>query len=170
MDDFWEDSEFARKHYVGEPVTDLMIASVEKELGYKLPRAYIELLRTQNGGAPKRTNHPAAPTSWAKDHVALTAIFGIDRAKRHSLCGGGGSRFYHEEWGYPDIGIYFADCPSAGHDMIALDYRKCGPQGEPEVVHVDQECDCKITFLARNFSEFLRGLRADEDYEDEEHL
>ena len=32
------------------------------------------------------------------------------------------------EWEYPDIGIYFGNCPSGGHDMIALDYRTCGPK------------------------------------------
>jgi hypothetical protein len=26
------------------------------------------------------------------------------------------------EWEYPNIGIYFGNCPSGGHDMIALDY------------------------------------------------
>lgn len=42
--------------------------------------------------------------------------------------------------------------------MIFFDYRECGPQGEPKVVHVDQEMDYKITFLADNFEEFIRGL------------
>ena len=70
-----------------------------------------------------------------------------------------------DEWGYPEIGVYICDCPSAGHDMIALDYRKCGKNGEPEVVHVDQESDYKITFLAVNFEQFIMSLKHDEAYE-----
>ena len=35
--------------------------------------------------------------------------------------------------------------------MIFLDYRACGPQGEPAVVHVDQENAYKITHLADSF-------------------
>lgn len=64
-------------------------------------------------------------------------------------------------WNYPDIGVYFGDCPSAGNNMICLDYRKNGKNGEPEVVHVDQEFDYKITFLASDFEEFIKGLVAD---------
>ena len=66
--------------------------------------------------------------------------------------------------GYPDIGVYICDCPSAGHDMICLDYRKNGKNGEPEVVHVDQELDYKITFLAENFELFVTGLVSDDLY------
>lgn len=63
-----------------------------------------------------------------------------------------------DEWEYPAIGVTICDCPSAGHDMIFLDYRKCGPQGEPAVVHIDQESDYHITPLANTFEAFIRGL------------
>jgi hypothetical protein len=73
--------------------------------------------------------------------------------------------------GYPDIGIYVCDCPSAGHDMVYLDYRKNGKDGEPEVVHIDQELDYSITFLAENFESFIRGLIHESVYDRfEEHL
>jgi hypothetical protein len=70
-----------------------------------------------------------------------------------------------EEWGYPDIGVYFADCPSAGHDMLCLDYRDCGRDGEPRVVHVDQESGYKVTHVADNFQAFVSGLEPDEAFE-----
>jgi hypothetical protein len=116
-------------------------------------------MKVQNGGIPRNTCHPTkAPTSWAEDHVAITGIMGIGRTKTYSLCGELGSQFMQEEWGYPDIGICICDCPSAGHDMIMLDYRKCGRDGEPRVVHVDQESDYTITVLAKDFETFVRGL------------
>jgi hypothetical protein len=163
---FWEDSDYARQEYVGAPVTIEMIEAVESELGYKLPEAYLSLIRSQNGGLPLRTNHRTTQaTSWASDHVAITGIYGLDREKPYSLCGTFSSKFWMEEWGYPDIGIYFADCPSAGHDMLCLDYRDCGPTGEPKVVHVDQECDYEITPVADSFEAFIRGLEAESAFE-----
>lgn len=162
LSDFWKDSDYARQKYVGPSFTDLDVARVEKELGYKLPKSYITLMRTQNGGIPKRTDHKTSEgTSWAEDRIAITGIYSIGKDKTYSLCGKFKSRFWVSEWGYPPIGIYFADCPSAGHDMLCLDYRECGPSGEPEVVHIDQERDYKITLVAKNFESFIRGLEGD---------
>ncbi|UZR93826.1 SMI1/KNR4 family protein [Chondrinema litorale] len=156
---FWDNSDYALKNYVCEPLTMELLMSVEDELGYKLPQFYIEMMKNQNGGLPVNTCFPTeSSNSWAGDHVAITGIFGIGRDKPYSLCGNGGSQFMIEEWGYPEIGICICDCPSAGHDMIMLDYRKCGKDGEPQVVHVDQEGDYRITFVAETFEEFVRGL------------
>ena len=173
LTNFWDDNWYALKEYVSDPPSDELIASVEEELGYKLPAAYIWLMKQHNGGIPVNTCYPCdEPTCWADDHVAITGIFGIGREKSCSLCGELGSQFMIDEWEYPAIGVAICDCPSAGHDMIFLDYRACGPQGEPAVVHVDQENDYKITHLADSFEESVRGLEheslydLDEDVED----
>jgi hypothetical protein len=164
--DFWEDSDYARQEYVAAPLTDEILAAVESELGYRLPRAYVALARHQNGGTPRRTNHRTKErTSWAEDHVAITGIYSIAFDKPCSLCGTFGSKFWMEEWGYPNIGVYFADCPSAGHDMFCLDYRVCGPKGEPRVVHIDQEFEYKVTHVADNFESFVRGLESEDAFE-----
>jgi hypothetical protein len=166
LTNFWDDSDYALKEYVEELPSSELIASVEQELGYKLPVAYVELMRQHNGGIPVNTCFPTKEsTSWADDHVAITGIFGIGRTKTYSLCGELGSEFMLDEWGYPAIGICICDCPSAGHDMIMLDYSACGPQGEPTVVHVDQEYDYAITFLAKDFESFIRGLVNEQVYD-----
>ena len=165
---FWDDNEYALKEYVSTPPSDELIASVEEELGYKLPAAYIWLMKQHNGGIPVNDCYPTdKPTSWAEDHVAITGILGIGREKGCSLCGELGSQFMIDEWGYPAIGVAICDCPSAGHDMIFLDYRACGPQGEPAVVHVDQENDYKITHLADSFEEFIRGLEPESAFDED---
>jgi len=159
LSDFWDDSEYGLQNYVEEKLTDELLKSIEAELGYKLPGSYISLMKIQNGGIPTKTCYPTqTPTSWADNHVAITGIMGIGRDKTYSLCGQLGSKFMIEEWEYPSIGVVICDCPSAGHDVIMLDYRKCGRNGEPEVVHVDQEFDYKITTLAENFESFIIGL------------
>ncbi|MDR2639505.1 MAG: SMI1/KNR4 family protein, partial [Helicobacteraceae bacterium] len=167
--DFWDDSAYALQNCVGEYPDDELIGSVEKELGYKLPDSYIEFIKLHNGGAPKKNCFPTnEPTNWAEDHIAVTTIFGVTRNKLYAINGELGSAFMQEEWGYPNIGVYIADTPTAGHEMIALDYRKCGANGEPEVVYVDQEADYKIIFLAKDFESFIKGLVSEEAYNDDE--
>ncbi|MDT0529139.1 SMI1/KNR4 family protein [Micromonospora sp. DSM 115977] len=145
------------------PLTDEVLREVEVRLGRILPTAYVDLARRHNGGSLARDAHPTpGRTSWAKDHVGVYTLAAIGRTASFSLCGALGSAFWITEWGYPDIGIYIADCPSAGHDMVALDYRS---PGQPTVVHVDQEWNYQITILAPDFETFLAGLIDESEYD-----
>ncbi|WP_341716484.1 SMI1/KNR4 family protein [Micromonospora sp. FIMYZ51] len=167
-DTFWDDNEYALGAYVDVPPSPALIDSVEADLGYRLPASYVALMRSHNGGMPHDRCCPApSRTTWAETHVAVDGIMGIGRKRRYSLAGEAGSRFWIEEWGYPAIGVYFATCPSAGHDMIAFDYRDSGPDGEPRVVHVDHEWDYQVTVLAPNFVSFVQALRPESQYEEE---
>jgi len=149
-----------------DPLTDEVLQTVQAQLGHRLPIAYIDLARRHNGGMFARDAHPSpSRTTWAEDHVGVYSLAAIGRTASFSLCGEHGNAFWVAEWGYPDIGVYIADCPSAGHDMIALDYRS---PGEPAVVHVDQEWDYQITVLAPDFETFVTGLVDESDYDVED--
>ena len=151
---FWKDTDYAFESYIGREVTDEDIKNAEAELGYILPAAYIELLKNHNGGVVKKNCF----INDDDDCVYITGIYGIDRDKKYSLLGEMGNEFWISKVKYPPIGIVVADTISGGHDMIFLDYRECGPTGEPKVVRVDQECDYSITLLADNFGDFIKNL------------
>ena len=140
---FWKDTDYAFESYIGREVTDEDIKNAEAELGYTLPAAYIELLKNHNGGVVNKNCF----INDDDDCVYITGIYGIDRDKKYSLLGEMGNEFWISKVKYPPIG-----------DMIFLDYRECGPTGEPKVVRVDQECDYSITPLADNFGDFIKNL------------
>lgn len=153
LQNFWDDSNYFTSP---SPITDELIKATEESLNYKLPQTYIELLKSKNGGSPKNNYFPI-PNSDNNNYVIVNGIcgiggqWGIDSKEL-------GSRFMIEEWGYPDIGIVVGQCPSAGHDVIMLDYSLCGKNGEPQILHVDQESDYRKTFLAKNFETFICGF------------
>ena len=162
---FWNDVDYAFESYIGKPVTDKDIKAAEADLGYTLPAAYIELLKNHNGGVVKKNCF----INDDGDCVYVTGIYGIDRDKKYSLLGEMGNKFWISKVKYPPIGVVVADTISGGHDMIFLDYRECGPTGEPKVVRVDQEGDYSITPLADNFGDFIKNLYISiEDITDEE--
>jgi hypothetical protein len=144
---------------VQEPaVTSDIVHRVEQEIGYRLPEAYIELAKLHNGGYVTRGAH-AIPSETGRErrYLLIDRIASIGYAKRDSLCGHMGSRFWQDTWGYPDIGVYFG--VADGHEIVCLDYRVCGPQGEPTVVLVEQEYDYRVTEVAPSFQAFIMGLR-----------
>lgn len=73
-----------------------------------------------------------------------------------------GSRAMIKEWHYPE-GVLIGMTPSAGHDVIMLQY-EADSDAEPCVVHVETEtCDGEpiVTVLAVNFISFLQRLESD---------
>ena len=154
---FWEEGEEAQK-YTGTPAADGQFAETEKKLGYKLPASYKWLIEQRNGGVPVNKRHTIdMPIPWDRNHTDIECIMGIDPSVEFSLLGELGTKYMVGECGYPDIGVVI--CPVSGNrDLIFLDYRHCGPEGEPEVALVDRDWNNEIIFLADNFESFIRGL------------
>lgn len=144
--------------------TPAMIAKAEKDLKKTLPVKFKELMRIQNGGgmSDEKSCIAAKGTTWGEAHACIESIIPVEE-----LCEEQDN--WVNEWGYPNIGIYFGNCPSGGHDMFAFDYRTCGPKGEPSVVHVDQEnkTPYKITYVAPTFGAFLQALQPESAFEEE---
>lgn len=151
MDDYFEDSDDEKK-----PLTAAMIRAAEKTLGYRLPAAYVDLLKIQNGGYLQRKAFPTTKCPrWAKDHVQFRDIMGIGE---DGIDDKTGSPYLIKEWEYPNVGVVIS---SDGHTAFMLDYSKCGKSGEPRVIWVDVESgDDKpqVVVLAINFETFLEKL------------
>ena len=167
--DLWDNDKYFLKEYIGKTPTDEDFKKVEKELGYRLPESYKALMRIQNGGVfYKNTFELPFQREWTGELIDVEYILGVDSAKKYSLCGEFGNKLWIEEWKYPNIGIAVCGTSSGGHDMIFLDYSDCGPEGEPCVVHIDQEGNYEITYLADNFKDFIDRLFNNEENEDED--
>ncbi|HEY4431188.1 MAG TPA: SMI1/KNR4 family protein [Paenibacillus sp.] len=151
---FWDDSEYAFEEYISKSPTDALIASVEEELVFKLPKYYVEMMKLHNGGIPHNNRYPIPGT---EEFITISGILGIGRDKNKSLCGASGSRTVIENGRYPEVGVVICDCPSE-NEVVMLDYREFGNDGEPEVIHVDRDNKYKITRLADNFESFIAGL------------
>ena len=170
LKNLWNNDRYSLKEHVGKTPTDEDFEKVEKELGYRLPESYKTLMRIQNGGELRKNNFEGPfKRNWTSGSFDIEYISGVDSSKRYSLCGEFGSKFWIEEWKYPNIGIAICGTSSGGHDMIFLDYSDCGSEGEPCVVHIDQEGGYEITYLADNFKDFVDGLfpSLDDEYEDD---
>ena len=163
----WSDLDISLKEYQTPIPSAESIITIEKELGYKFPNSYLEFMKGHNGGLVEKCRYAYVdPETNRENEVIINGFLGIGSDKPNTIMGSFGSKFWIEEWEYPDIGIVICDCPSAGHDLVFLDYRECGPNGEPCVSHVDQEADFEITKIADSFEMFVKRL----DYEKVEEV
>lgn len=134
-------------------LTDDMVAVAEQALGVKLPRAYLDLLRIQNGGYLRAMGgpsgcelvdfipgvgprHPSIVTYHQPLRVAPAAPADLLTPPLHNglvpFCGD-------------------------GHYLYCLDYRASGPAAEPRVVFLDVG-DGGTDVVADDFAFFLGAL------------
>ena len=66
------------------------------------------------------------------------------------------------EWGLPSSLVLLS---GDGHFWVALDYRACGPAGEPSVVYVEADTDVDVQ-LATDFRAFVEGLVPSDSFAD----
>ncbi|CAM4151891.1 SMI1 / KNR4 family protein [Bacillus manliponensis] len=142
-----------------QPLTDEIVKKAEEILQVKLPDAYINLLKTQNGGYIEYNAHPSSEkTSWADDHVSIDSIMGISLNENDSSILE--STYYIQEWEMPENLVLLC---GDGHTWIALDYRETSEN--PPIIFIDNEWE-QIVQLAPNFATFLNGLTVWEHHEE----
>lgn len=139
------------KRYVGPRLTDEMVSAAEANLGVKLPAALVELFRESNGGFMKK---PCFDVTGQEGDDCMRHVGGI--GWDGGLDGELGSLYMAEEWSYPAGLLWIA---GDGHTGVFLDYRSCGPQGEPAVAWYDAEFEIPPIHLADTFAEFLGQLK-----------
>ena len=146
-----------------QAVTPERIAQVEAALGYPLPASYIALMTLHNGGSLNRYIYRYPEEDGSESELLVHDISGIGFDGDSTLCGACGSRFWEDpdNWGYPPIGIYFAE-EDSGHGLFALDYRNLPADDEPPVVNIYHD-GMTITRIAAHFAEFVRRLSGDDD-------
>lgn len=158
--DFWHDTRESQRRHQSAEADYRLIREVEEQLGYKLPGSYIELMKKHNGGLVNRCWYPVrTPAKSYTDYIQITDILGIGFDAPYSLCGRFGSRFLMEGWKHDaKLGVAICNTVKPGRALVFLDYRKCGVNGEPEVVYADSETG-EEQVIARDFEAFVRGLR-----------
>jgi hypothetical protein len=139
------------KHTIRHPLRENEVTALEEELGIRLPASFLDLLRIQNGGYVRfdgvlREAGDGAPTLYT-----VRSIGGISRS--HSLSVNAMAESA-ANWEIPQGLVCF---DGDGHWWLGLDYRECGPDGEPPVVHIESD-DQRTEVVAPNFERFLAGL------------
>lgn len=132
--------------YVQPPLTDEMVRTAEAAIGHRLPAAYVQLLKQQNGG-----------------YIRLR----LPDCVHNTICGIG-PRFPHLEppdWSEVRDWVSFTlaglvPFDGDGHWHLCLDYRD--DVASPKITYIDVECDSERP-VAPDFENYLKLLAPEVD-------
>ncbi|MFF7204145.1 SMI1/KNR4 family protein [Streptomyces sp. NPDC008141] len=157
---FWDDSDYG----VQPPLTQEATRQAERELAVRLPSPLLDLLRVQNGGQVATEWDAFAtsrPTSWSEDHVPFTELMGIGR--REGMMSLLDTPYLIQEWQMPSPIVLIS---GDGHCWTGLDYRICGPEGEPSVTWFDNDSNTELA-LADDLRSFIENLTSSTDFDED---
>jgi hypothetical protein len=92
----------------------------------------------------------------------LEQLFGIGPGGQDRSLSLSDTPYLIEEWDLPSPLVLLS---GQGHYWVALDYRACGPDGNPSVIWLDDAKEDAIR-LAPDFRAFIERLTPSADYSD----
>ncbi|MDJ0944908.1 MAG: SMI1/KNR4 family protein [Kiloniellales bacterium] len=132
--------------YLQPPLTETAVAAAEREIGHRLPEAYLDLLRKQNGGYIRFSLPEYAHEMIAGIGPHFPSLTDFDWTE------------VQDHVSFPLGGLVPFD--GDGHWHLCLDYRDDGTGAA--VTYVDIECDEQAR-LAPSFADYLALLRIEAD-------
>lgn len=153
---FWDPSSYDP---TPEPLNLATVVGAEKAMGRRLPDSYIALLMMQNGGELRYNGVDYTDSGSSMAVEPVYHINGIDSV----LDSAEDIARMDGPWA-PDLSKTSVVLSAEGHWWWGLDYRQCGPQGEPSVIHVECECvdaenqEARVTTVAPCFMAFIQML------------
>jgi len=129
------------------------IQFAEEHFQVKLPKAYVDLLKLQNGGSLIFNALPIAFNRWDNDdYIETDHLFGIKKGEGILQ-----TDYFVKEWGINRKNIILI-CGD-GHSWIALDYNS---REEPSVIYIETDEE-RITEIYPTFQAMLESLYLHED-------
>lgn len=139
--------------YIQKSFDDKTLHIIEGKLQLKLPADYVSLMKQQNGGRLAKTLY------HMHEEIDVEEIFGISEEETEGILT---TLYMREEWDLPDDIILLS---GDGHRWVFLDYRI--DKNQPTVSYIDVETE-EDYVLAATFTDFIKGLYADETMVDAE--
>nr|WP_246439349.1 SMI1/KNR4 family protein [Bacillus benzoevorans] len=130
-------------------LTEADIKKAEDIFKIKLPKAYVNILKVQNGGEIIYNAFPILDNDFFSEaFIEVEYIYGI--GKNPGILD---SQYLLNEWEIPDGFILFN---GDGHTWLAFDYRNVS--SEPPIVYVNNDKETKVIKIANSFNEFSENL------------
>ncbi len=135
-------------NYRLEDLTSEMIEAAEKKLKVKLPAAYVEMMKVQNGGELKLKKF--VHEIFEDGFIEIEYLYGIGQKNGEGILI---DSYIRKEWGLSNKFVYIQ---GDSHNWIALDYRRYTGDNPP-VIYLDTDTKEKVK-IAEDFTEFISRL------------